>query len=101
MTINTKADFECLKQLYRYIVDIVIDDNASHLKFHFKSAQNEQERLPIPAREFVVITTFHRRVLFNRLASSKDELQESIRQRVNEFVTNFRHQDLPAPTGYY
>ena len=94
--ISAKAEFECLNERYQYIIEILIDTQADVLRFHFISSFSDKERVPVPAREFDVITTFHRKVLFNRLPQSAHALQEGIRECVNEYLRNFKHPDLPS-----
>jgi hypothetical protein len=89
--ITTEALFECIQQWYQFNVMILIDDVAGNLRFHFKAAVNDTERLPLAARNFDVITTFHKHIIFNRLAVSNNPLQEAVKECVEEYVRSFTH----------
>jgi hypothetical protein len=97
--LNTEAVFECIQQLYRFNITILIDDVACNLRFHFTATEKDTQRLPAPAQRFDVITTFYRHIIFNRLAVSDDPLQEAIKDCVEAYIRSFKHPLLKFGTG--
>jgi hypothetical protein len=89
--IPTSIEFVCLGQVYPYTINLLVDTVGKTLRFHFSYAA-ENTNVPKAAIKFDVVTTYKReKILFNKLASTEDQLLEEIGKCVAEFILTFSH----------
>lgn len=90
--IHLLMDFECGDRNYPVDVDIAFDRIANNLRFTFHCHTHE---LPDDMRDFDVITTMNRHILFNRLKSIQGEIEPNLFKCVKKFIKQLKHPELP------
>jgi hypothetical protein len=92
--IHLLTDFDCCGKVYPVDVNIFFDGNGHTLRFNFKCHTHE---LPDDMKDFDVITTQERHILFNRLVSIQKELEPNLLECVRKFIKQIKHPELPDP----
>ncbi|MDB5231576.1 MAG: hypothetical protein JWN76_2381 [Chitinophagaceae bacterium] len=97
--IHTYTRCQCLGQYFDFDVSLLVDTHSGYFRFRFMSRDEQLSKLPFAATHFHIVTTFHKRVVFNSLAFSQNAIEQSLKQCVDHYIKHFTHPDLADLDG--
>lgn len=90
--LDLNENFECYGINFSFLVKILIDKKSNQIHFNFTCNNG---LLPDAVKNFDVVTAFDRSILFSKLSSIKNEVEESVKACISEYIKKLQHPNLP------